>query len=86
MFIPFDIENGGNNCFLQLSSEYFILNSNITNGGGRRLESVFDPYVKSPESAIWSKYATDVHILQKLHPLIISEDSLKWFGIDSQFI
>ena len=78
VFISFDIKTGGDDCgIVQLSSEYFILSSNGDEGGGRRLKQTFDSYVKPHESAIWSKYATEIHGLHKNHPSIITADPLE---------
>ena len=66
LFIYFDLETGGDYCgIVQISAECFTIDPKADKGGGERLSNTFDAYVKPPNDAVWSKFATNIHGLHK---------------------
>ena len=67
------METGGDYCgIIQISAECFTIDAKGDKGGGERLPNTFDAYIKPPNNAVWSKFATNIHGLHENHESILS--------------
>ena len=70
-FISFDFETGGEKCgILQISAV-------IARYDNRGPKPEFNSYVKPPDTAVWNKFAVDVHGLSKTSQEILSADPIE---------